>query len=277
MAGSGQGPKPGASDFRGNPSSGSPLTSPLQDIGLYTVASSASCLRQIPPVWHNTGALQQSHPGARTRCQHPRPARGRRAGSAVAPLHGRRARPAARRRCRDTEGRRRWKRRRRGGRDGQPHLLHRSQSRQPTPPLPERVRRVRSAPGRRRVALPVPGVRSTAAGTPRPRLPPPRSGCPSRLGSGRACPGMPLASALAWLAPLAGGDVQCQRAAHWGQALERRSGDKGNPGSTTGTPTSCGVVAQGTLRGAVTTHATSLSFQLQHAAVPALTAPSVAR
>lgn len=136
----------------------------------------------------------------------------------------------------------------------------RAKAAQPTPALPERVRRVRSAPGRRRVSLAVPGVRSTAAGTPRPRLPP-RSGRPSRLGSGRACPGMPLASAPALLAPLAGGDVQRRRAARWGQALERRSGDLGILGSTAGTRTSRGVVAPGTLRGAVTIHPNSLSFQ----------------
>lgn len=153
----------------------------------------------------------------------------------------------------DAEGRRRWKRRLQGGGGSRPHLLHPSQNRQPTPPLPERVRRVGSAPGScrappRPACTPPPSVRSTAAGTPRP-CPPPRPAAPA----GWEAAGLAQERRLhqprpSWHRSQAG---TCRAGRHeparQGRTWERHSGDTGIPGTTAQGP-------PGTVVQAVTPH-----------------------
>lgn len=195
------------------------------------------------------------------------------------------------RRCRDTEGRRRWRKGVCGaaGAAG-PHLLHQSQSRQTHATAPQAGPAGREHPGGSRRAPRRPACAPASAAPlqgPHARsFPPPRSpsrsGRPSRLGSGRACPGTPLASALAQLAPLAGRYVPCRRAGGGQRAgvgpWERGRGDEGIPGTALQGPPRPppGTVAQGSRppAGAATgTHPSSPTFQPWHATGASIRSP----
>lgn len=195
------------------------------------------------------------------------------------------------RRCRDTEGRRRWRKGVCGaaGAAG-PHLLHQSQSRQTHATAPQAGPAGREHPGGSRRAPRRPACAPASAAPlqgPHARsFPPPRSpsrsGRPSRLGSGRACPGTPLASALAQLAPLAGRYVLCRRAGGGQRAgvgpWERGRGDEGIPGTALQGPPRPppGTVAQGSRppAGAATgTHPSSPTFQPRHATGASIRSP----
>lgn len=104
-----------------------------------------------------------------------------------------------------------------------PTSCTRAKAARPTPAAPRAGPAGREHPGEPTSGA-APSVRSTAAGTPRPHRPPPWSSCPSRLGSGRACPRTPLASALAQPAPLAGRYVPCQQHAKVRTLAEMRQG-----------------------------------------------------